>query len=80
MECANFGFGALMIREMMVSPCEKICAVDPVSGLCLGCGRNLSEIASWTALSDAERGRVMAELPRRMEAMRARGAKVGAET
>lgn len=57
---------------MIVSPCEKICAVDPASGLCLGCGRNLNEIASWTSYSDAERRRIMAELPRRLDAMRGR--------
>ena len=28
------------------SPCIKVCAVDPRSGLCLGCGRSLAEIAA----------------------------------
>jgi predicted Fe-S protein YdhL (DUF1289 family) len=42
-----------------------------VSRLCLGCGRTLGEIASWTTYSDAERARVMAELPGRMAALRA---------
>jgi uncharacterized protein len=59
---------------MIVSPCEKICAVDPLSGLCVGCGRNLAEIERWTKYSDAERMRVMAELPRRLDEMRARNA------
>lgn len=59
---------------MIVSPCEKICAVDPASGLCLGCGRDLNEIASWTSYTDTERRRIMAELPQRLEAMRARSA------
>ena len=53
------------------SPCNKICTVDPVSRLCLGCGRTVGEIASWTTYTDAERSRVMAELPERMAAMRA---------
>jgi predicted Fe-S protein YdhL (DUF1289 family) len=57
---------------MIITPCEKVCAVDPHSGLCLGCGRSLSEIERWAKLSDGERARVMAELPRRLEAMRAR--------
>jgi predicted Fe-S protein YdhL (DUF1289 family) len=55
----------------MLSPCEKICIVDPASGLCQGCGRSLSEIERWTSYSDAERARVMNELPRRLKAMRA---------
>ena len=61
----------------MISPCEKICVVDPASGLCQGCGRSLTEIGSWMSYSDAERARVMAELPKRLEAMR--GAKTSAE-
>jgi predicted Fe-S protein YdhL (DUF1289 family) len=56
----------------MISPCEKICVVDPASGLCRGCGRSLAEIGSWMSYSDVERSRVMAELPQRLEAMRAR--------
>ncbi len=57
---------------MIISPCEKICSVDPNSGLCIGCGRNLTEIERWARYSDAERMRVMAELPARIEAIRAR--------
>jgi predicted Fe-S protein YdhL (DUF1289 family) len=57
----------------MKTPCEKICMVDAPSGLCRGCGRSLDEIARWAACSDAERARIMAELPPRLEAMRARG-------
>jgi hypothetical protein len=57
---------------MIISPCEKICSVDPLSNQCLGCGRNLTEIERWARYSDAERTRVMAELPGRLEAMRAR--------
>ncbi len=49
----------------MKSPCVKVCQMDPRRGLCLGCRRTLDEIARWAAMSDAERERVMAELPRR---------------
>jgi uncharacterized protein len=45
------------------SPCVKVCQMDPQRGLCLGCGRTLDEIARWSAMSDAERARVLAELP-----------------
>jgi len=54
------------------TPCEKICVVDPASGLCRGCGRSLTEIERWTAYSDSERRRVMAELPGRLDAMQTR--------
>jgi predicted Fe-S protein YdhL (DUF1289 family) len=49
------------------TPCVQVCFVDPDSGLCLGCRRTLPEIAQWSRLSDAERDRVMAELPARLE-------------
>jgi predicted Fe-S protein YdhL (DUF1289 family) len=62
----------------MQTPCEKICIVDAVSGLCQGCGRSLDEIARWTVYTDEERGRVMAELPARLAAMRGRTAAAGA--
>ena len=54
----------------MESPCTRICVLDPESGFCSGCGRSLDEIAGWATLSEAERARVMAELPQRMEKLR----------
>jgi uncharacterized protein len=50
------------------SPCNKVCAVDPRSGLCRGCGRTLDEIARWGSLPEAERRRIMGELAERMSA------------
>ena len=47
------------------SPCVKVCAMDPVRGLCIGCWRTLDEIARWGAMSEAEREAVMAVLPAR---------------
>jgi predicted Fe-S protein YdhL (DUF1289 family) len=49
----------------MDSPCVKICAIDPATGLCSGCFRSRGEIAAWTAMTDAERRHIMAELPAR---------------
>jgi len=51
----------------IATPCIKVCVVDGASGLCLGCYRTLSEIGRWSALSDAERAAVMADLPQRRE-------------
>jgi predicted Fe-S protein YdhL (DUF1289 family) len=42
-----------------------VCVLDPDSGLCLGCGRTIEEIARWAAMTETERTRIMAELPRR---------------
>ena len=49
----------------IASPCTKVCIIDPRSGLCLGCGRTLDEIARWTSFSETERNRIMTELLRR---------------
>ena len=62
MVAANSAPGPTMIE----SPCVKICTLDARSGLCLGCGRTIDEIARWTAMSPAERSRVIGELPGRL--------------
>ena len=49
----------------MQSPCINVCAIDPATGLCAGCARSLAEIAGWAAMTDAERRRIMRELPAR---------------
>ena len=54
---------------MIESPCVKVCTLDARSGVCLGCGRTIDEIARWTAMTDEQRRRVMAELPARRRAV-----------
>lgn len=49
----------------VVTPCVKVCVVDGASELCLGCYRTLGEIAGWSAMDEAARAAVMAELPER---------------
>ncbi|MGH6833018.1 MAG: DUF1289 domain-containing protein [Methyloceanibacter sp.] len=46
----------------METPCVNICLLDAETGLCLGCGRTVDEIARWSAMSDRERRAVMAAL------------------
>ncbi|MCX7338995.1 MAG: DUF1289 domain-containing protein [Hyphomicrobiales bacterium] len=48
------------------TPCVKICCLDPVSGLCLGCGRTGAEIGGWMGMSQTARQHIMAELPGRL--------------
>ena len=48
------------------TPCVKVCAVDGQTGLCVGCGRTLAEIAAWGRLSEAERREIMGQLPERL--------------
>jgi hypothetical protein len=49
----------------MTSPCIKVCQMDPVRGVCIGCCRTLDEIARWSAMSDQEQFQVLEELPER---------------
>jgi len=56
------------VSEPVLSPCIRHCVLDPVSGLCRGCGRSLAEIAEWPTLDDAAKRRVLAMLPARNRA------------
>lgn len=51
---------------MIQSPCINICTIDARTHLCMGCGRTLDEVASWSTFNDARRAQVMAALPARM--------------
>jgi len=75
-DAVAFLAAALMLRESsgtvmaaIQSPCENVCIIEPVAGLCLGCGRSLSEIERWMRYSDAERALIMASLPARLAAL-----------
>jgi uncharacterized protein len=51
------------------TPCNNVCAVDPVFALCVGCGRTTAEIAGWIGFAVEERRRIMDDLPRRLARM-----------
>ena len=53
---------------MIETPCVKVCTRDARTGLCLGCGRTVDEIARWAAMDVSERVQVMRELPDRLAA------------
>jgi len=53
---------------MIETPCVKVCTLDARTGLCLGCGRTVDEIARWTAMDASERAQVMRELADRLVA------------
>lgn len=46
----------------IASPCSKVCILDPVSRLCIGCGRTAAEIGGWLQMSEAQRAAIMASL------------------
>jgi hypothetical protein len=59
----------ISIATAIESPCTQVCVVHPARKLCIGCGRSLDEIARWIDFDDAERRRIMAELPARLSAI-----------
>ena len=59
--------------QKIASPCIKVCAVDGETGLCLGCGRTLPEIAAWVKLSSADRDQTLNDLPARLDRLRSMG-------
>ena len=44
------------------SPCVSICKVE--NKFCIGCGRTLDEIASWTTMTEQERQEVLERIER----------------
>jgi predicted Fe-S protein YdhL (DUF1289 family) len=65
--------GDLSSGSAVPSPCTSVCAIDAVTGLCVGCLRTLDEIARWGMLDDEAKRAVWAEL-----AVRRAGAAAGA--
>lgn len=53
------------MKDVPISPCIKICKIDPANGFCQGCYRTLGEIAAWGELSDIEKREIYAELKSR---------------
>ena len=59
------------------TPCINVCVLDPLSALCIGCGRTGEEITAWATMSETERLAVMAGLDRRLTEARSRSARSG---
>ena len=51
--------------DTVASPCNSVCIVDPVTGLCGGCFRTLEEISGWIDFSATEKRTVIAALDAR---------------
>ncbi|WP_294189978.1 DUF1289 domain-containing protein [uncultured Sphingomonas sp.] len=50
------------------SPCILVCAMDRVSGLCLGCHRTIAEITGWSRADDDEKRAILARVEKRRAA------------
>jgi hypothetical protein len=59
------------------TPCINVCVIDPLSALCIGCGRTAAEITAWSTMSEPERIAIMAGLGQRLTEGRSRAARGG---
>jgi predicted Fe-S protein YdhL (DUF1289 family) len=59
------------------TPCINVCVLDPLSALCIGCGRTGEEITAWATMSETQRLVVMAGLDQRLANARSRAARSG---
>jgi predicted Fe-S protein YdhL (DUF1289 family) len=62
---------------LIESPCRRVCVLDSVTGLCIGCGRDRAEIGGWLRYSTEERRTIMAALPERLSRMTRRDVRGG---
>jgi predicted Fe-S protein YdhL (DUF1289 family) len=71
---ASVPLSSLRASRPMQSPCVHVCAIDPSTGLCAGCGRTLDEIARWAEMTEDERERIISALSNgQRRALRAAG-------
>ena len=59
------------------TPCVNVCVLDPLSALCIGCGRTGEEITAWATMGEPERLAVMAGLEQRLASARSRTTRGG---
>ena len=61
-----------MSRDLapVASPCNSVCRMDDITGLCLGCHRTLDEIAGWSAMDEVAKRAVRDRLRSRRQLAR----------
>jgi len=52
-------------QQEIKSPCISVCAMDDLSGLCLGCYRTLDEIKDWWDMTPAQQKNLLVDLEER---------------
>jgi uncharacterized protein len=65
------------VTSAIASPCVNLCALDPGTGWCRGCGRTGDEIGCWPGAGDALRRAILARLPARLAMLRNQAAPNG---
>ena len=54
-----------VLPEHLQSPCVKVCALDPDTGLCGGCYRTIDEIADWIEMTPEQQRATLNRAARR---------------
>jgi predicted Fe-S protein YdhL (DUF1289 family) len=49
----------------MISPCIKICDLDPNKKFCIGCFRTIEEISMWSSFSNEQQIMIVKNLEER---------------
>jgi predicted Fe-S protein YdhL (DUF1289 family) len=57
--------------KRIATPCVNMCWMNPVLGLCEGCGRTRDELAQWCFMTEDQRQTIMATLRERLDAAHA---------
>jgi predicted Fe-S protein YdhL (DUF1289 family) len=52
-------------NQEVKSPCISVCAMDDLTGLCLGCYRTLDEIKDWWDMSPEQQKSLLTEIEER---------------
>lgn len=47
------------------SPCNSICQMHPVTGLCIGCFRKIEEISAWAVASETQKMQIWLAIGKR---------------
>ncbi len=58
---------------MAQSPCTQVCQLDPASGWCRGCARDVDDITAWSRASEAQQQAILARLPARRRQLQQAG-------
>ncbi len=51
--------------HLVPSPCVSVCRMDPVTGLCIGCLRDIDEIIAWGRMDETDKRRVWRDIVQR---------------
>ena len=58
-----------MSNDIVSSPCQQICQMNPQTGYCIGCLRTIDEIANWLEMSTEEKRTVLQRIDERRKAI-----------